>query len=73
MSRPVIEIDPAVCIGSGECVLAEPNIFAIHEDGAARVIDPAKARALEPGRRQEIAIGCPSGAISVNEPSDDAD
>jgi ferredoxin len=61
-----VTVDADTCIGSGECVLAEPDVFALGEDGAAFVLDEAAASRLSDERRSEIARNCPSGAISVN-------
>ena len=35
-----IEVDRALCIGSGDCVDTAPEVFELDEDDKARVIDP---------------------------------
>lgn len=65
MTRPPVVVDAGTCIGSGECVLAEPGVFALGDDGAAFVLSDEAARDLSLARRMEIARNCPSGAIEA--------
>lgn len=57
-----VTIDPEVCFGSGECVLAAPDAFAFDPDGVAVVVDVAP---LSQESLDRIVEQCPSGAFSV--------
>ena len=39
-NRIRIEVDRALCIGSGDCVDTAPGVFELDEEDKARVIDP---------------------------------
>ena len=57
-----IEVDRALCIGSGDCVDTAPEVFELDGEDKARVIDPEGA----PGDRViEAAGNCPVTAILV--------
>lgn len=64
-ARPVLVIDPAVCVGSQDCLLGEPDLFALGDDGCASVIDPTAAGTLPADRLRAIVNSCPNGAIAV--------
>lgn len=55
-------VDPAVCLGGGQCEHFCPEVFEV--DDVARVrtkrVDPRHAHAVE-----TAALACPSGAIRV--------
>src|SRR5437868_6341955 len=57
-----VEVDHAVCIGSGDCVRIAPTAFALDDEGFAYVLDPSTVDE-ETLRRAERA--CPSAAITV--------
>ena len=61
-----IKADTGVCVGSGQCVLADPTVFDQDDDGIVVLLsdhpnDQAAARA-----RQAVGL-CPSGALSIAE------
>jgi ferredoxin len=69
-------IDQAYCTGSGLCELIEPRVFAIGDDGLARVrrgddiLPPGPDNAVDvpPGCEDEVrdaAESCPGGCIRV--------
>jgi ferredoxin len=57
-----IEVDRALCIGSGDCVDTAPAVFELDQDDKARVIDPDGAPVEEV---LEAAGNCPVTAIFV--------
>jgi ferredoxin len=57
-----VEIDRAVCMGSGNCVFEAPGVFELDDDGIAVVVDP---NAASEERIIETARVCPTSAISV--------
>ena len=57
-----IEVDRALCIGSGDCVDTAPDVFELDEDDKARVIDPDGAPLED---ILEAAGNCPVTAIFV--------
>ena len=67
--RPIqIEIDRALCIGSGDCVETAPDVFELDSEDKARVIDPDGApldQVIEAGGN------CPVTAIFVRDESGD--
>jgi ferredoxin len=62
-----VTVDTGLCCGSGQCVLAVPEVFDQRdEDGIVRLLDPNPPAAAHPDVR--IAAGvCPSGAIQVHD------
>jgi ferredoxin len=57
-----VEIDRAVCMGSGNCVFEAPGAFELDDDGIAVPVDPS---AVSEERLIETARVCPTHAISV--------
>ncbi len=62
LNRIRIVVDRDLCIGSGDCVDASPEVFALDDDGKAFVIDPDAAPADEV---IDAARNCPVTAIFV--------
>lgn len=67
---PALVIDPEACVGSQDCILAEPGLFALGEEGIAYVADPAAVAKLPVRRLHEIAGICPNAAIAVRAAKD---
>lgn len=60
-----VSVDTNECIGSGQCVLLAPDVFALDEDDDfARVVNPEPPGELAPAVREAEAC-CPSQAILV--------
>ncbi|MEU8141374.1 (4Fe-4S)-binding protein [Nonomuraea sp. NPDC048901] len=59
-----IKADTGLCVGSGQCVLAEPAVFDQDDDGIVALLtdhpdDKTAAQA------REAVILCPSRALSI--------
>ena len=54
-------VDPDACIGSAECVAAEPDTVELDEHGTARLLVPE----LDEERARELCDTCPVGALSI--------
>ena len=61
-NRIRIEVDRALCIGSGDCVDTAPEVFELDSEDKARVIDPDGAPT---DLVIEAASNCPVTAIFV--------
>ena len=61
-NRIRIEVDRALCIGSGDCVDTAPDVFQLDEDDKAAVVDPDGAPVDDV---VEAARNCPVSAILV--------
>ena len=61
-NRIEIEVDRALCIGSGDCVDTAPDVFELDGEDKARVIDPDGAPT---DLVLEAAGNCPVTAIFV--------
>ena len=61
-----IEVDRALCIGSGDCVDTAPEVFELDAEDKARVIDPDGAPT---DVVIEAAGNCPVTAIFVYDES----
>ena len=61
-NRIAIEVDRALCIGSGDCVDTAPDVFQLDEEDKAVVVDPDGA---ETDTVLEAAGNCPVTAIFV--------
>jgi ferredoxin len=62
LNRIRIEVDRDLCIGSGDCVASQPDVFALDDDGKAYVLDPDAAETED---IVEAATNCPVTAIFV--------
>ncbi|MFJ6215598.1 ferredoxin [Streptomyces sp. NPDC092296] len=62
-----VSIDAQRCCGSGQCVLAAPEVFDQSEDdGTVVLLDPAPATRAHQAVR-DAASFCPAGAITVHD------
>jgi ferredoxin len=61
-NRIRIDVDRALCIGSGDCVDTAPDVFQLDEDDKATVVDPDGAPVDDV---LEAAQNCPVTAIFV--------
>ena len=62
-----IEVDPDLCVGTGECVRIAPAAFALDEcDDVARVLPTRSEHELED--LEDAAMNCPTQAITVYGP-----
>jgi ferredoxin len=61
-NRIHVEVDRALCIGSGDCVDTAPDVFRLDEEDKAVVIDPDGASRDD---ILEAAGNCPVTAIFV--------
>ncbi len=61
-NRIRIEVDRALCIGSGDCVDTAPEVFELDAEDKARVIDPDGAPT---DLVIEAATNCPVTAVFV--------
>ena len=61
-NRVRIEVDRALCIGSGDCVDTAPDVFQLDEDDKAVVVDPDGASVDDV---LDAAMNCPVSAIRV--------
>ena len=62
LNRIRIEVDRDLCIGSGDCVDSQPDVFMLDDDGKAVVLDPDAADVDDV---VEAARNCPVTAIFV--------
>lgn len=56
----LIQVDPDICAGFAECVVAAPDVFALNDDHIAIVTDPDGA---DLDMLLEAAASCPVTAI----------
>jgi ferredoxin len=61
-NRIHIEVDRALCIGSGDCVDSAPDVFQLDSEDKAVVVDPDAAPVDDV---IEAAGNCPVSAIFV--------
>jgi ferredoxin len=61
-NRIVVEVDRALCIGSGDCVDTAPDVFQLDDEDKAVVVDPDAAPVDD---ILEAAQNCPVSAIFV--------
>jgi ferredoxin len=61
-----INLDKAVCIGAGQCVLSSPAVFDQDEDGTVVLLVEAPPAELDDDIRSAVSM-CPSGAISLED------
>ena len=61
-NRIHVEVDRALCIGSGDCVDTAPDVFQLDDEDKAVVVDPDGAPLDDV---LQAAQNCPVTAISV--------
>jgi ferredoxin len=61
-NRIRVEVDPELCIGSGDCVETAPDVFELGPDDKAVVVDPDGAPLDDV---VDAARNCPVSAIRV--------
>ena len=61
-NRIRVEVDRALCIGSGDCVDTAPDVFQLDDEDKAVVVDPDGA---DTDTVLEAAGNCPVTAIFV--------
>lgn len=61
-NRIAIQVDRALCIGSGDCVDSAPDVFELDSEDKAIVVDPDGAGSDEV---LEAAGNCPVTAVFV--------
>jgi ferredoxin len=61
-NRIHVEVDRELCIGSGDCVSSQPDVFQLDDEGKSVVLDPDAAGTDE---IVEAAQNCPVTAIFV--------
>nr|AXL06525.1 ferredoxin [uncultured bacterium] len=60
--------DTGKCIGAGQCVLTEPDVFDQNEnDGRVIVLNDAPESELLAQKAREAVYLCPSRALSIAE------
>jgi ferredoxin len=59
-----LTIDVAKCCGSGQCVMAAPDVFDQDDDGVAFLLDQTPPD-TERANVDEAIASCPTGAITV--------
>jgi len=64
---PAVRIDQSGCIGSGQCVLAAPDVFdQSDDDGLGVVLVPEPPADLLPGVRDAVDR-CPAQVVTLEE------
>lgn len=61
-NRIRVEVDRDLCIGSGDCVATQPDVFELDDEGKAIVLNPDAASTDD---IVEAAQNCPVTAIFV--------
>ncbi|MFE5795164.1 ferredoxin [Streptomyces sp. NPDC056503] len=61
-----ISIDPAVCMGAGQCALVSPDVFTQDDDGFGAVL-PGREDGAGGTLVREAARACPVQAIRLGE------
>lgn len=62
-----VSVDSGRCCGSGQCVLAAPDVFDQNdEDGTVLLLDPHPPAPLQETVRAAAGV-CPAAAITVSE------
>ncbi|MDQ1008532.1 ferredoxin [Streptomyces sp. V4I23] len=62
-----VSIDQDRCCGSGQCVMAAPDVFDQSEDDGLALLRPGRARQAARADLELAAALCPAGAITVHE------
>lgn len=61
-----ITVDRFLCVGSGQCVIAAPDVFDQDEDGLSVLVNPAPSDSEMDDVRYAADL-CPARAITITE------
>lgn len=61
-----VTVDQDICIASGACVLACPEVFQQDEDGLVVLVQSEPASELDEAVREAMAA-CPAAVIEIEE------
>ena len=59
-----LEVDRALCTGTGACAFARPDIFNLGDEGVAEVIGPVDGHDQS---LRDVVAECPTGALSLHD------
>ena len=62
-----IAVDRERCVGSGQCLLRLPDVFGQDDDEGLVVLLEQHGAGHDADAVNEVAYGCPSQAIAVDE------
>ncbi len=62
-----VEVDKDLCIGCGFCASTMPSVFELDDDGLSQVIKKENEEENTKEDILEVAEGCPTNAILVEE------
>ncbi|ACU37576.1 protein of unknown function DUF1271 [Actinosynnema mirum DSM 43827] len=65
MTAVTVRIERDGCIGSGQCVLASPEVFDQDDDGVGVVLRPDPPDELLP-RVRDAVHRCPAGVVALD-------
>lgn len=65
MSKAIIRIDKEKCLGCGSCFATAPEVFAIDDDGKAKVLITQTEDDALIEQANMAKDMCPNGAIEV--------
>lgn len=61
-----IQVDEALCVGTGQCEMTLPEVFAVGDGGTVEVDHAAAVGAPVDQLRRAVRL-CPTGALSLEE------
>ena len=59
-----VEVDSRLCMGTGACAFARPDVFDLGDEGVAVVIGPVDGNDLN---LRDVVAECPTGALSLHD------
>jgi ferredoxin len=57
-----VEVDQALCMGTGACAHAKPDVFRLREDDIAEVVGPVDG---DDTSLRDVVAECPTGALRL--------
>lgn len=61
-----VTINPGICVGAGQCVLAAEEVFDQDDDGIVLLLDADPASPQQIGARRAASL-CPARAITITD------
>jgi ferredoxin len=62
----LVKVDESLCVGTGQCEMALPDVFTVGDDGVVEM-DREAAASADPTLLRRAVRNCPTSALTLAE------